>query len=102
MIKKQMDGESSTKRVGFIIEEGGAPAREDSKIFTTDKSSLIGKVTSGTFSPNLKKPIGMAYVNTKHSKIGTVLKVQIRNKDYDIKISKMPFVPHRYYKKKVD
>lgn len=42
----------------------------------------------------------MAYVDTKYSKIGTNLKVVVRNKEYDIKIAKMPFVPQRYYKKK--
>jgi aminomethyltransferase len=100
-IKGQMDTEPSIKRVGFII-ESGAPAREESKIFTPeDTSSPIGQVSSGTFSPCLKKPIGMAYVETKFSKLGTVLKVQVRNKENEIKISKMPFVPQRYYKKKV-
>ena len=29
----------------------------------------VGKVTSGTFSPILKKPIGMGYVSTDLSKV---------------------------------
>jgi aminomethyltransferase len=94
-----MTTETNTKRVGFII-ENGAPAREDSKIFSEDSQNILGKVTSGTFSPTIKKPIGMAYINSKHSKLNTVLKVAVRNREYDIKISKMPFVPHRYFKKK--
>jgi aminomethyltransferase len=94
-----MEGETNNKRVGFTVEKG-APAREDAKIYTLDKQNIVGKVTSGTFSPTLKKPIGMAYVNSKFSKIGTMLKVQVRNKEYDLKITKMPFVPQRYYKKK--
>jgi aminomethyltransferase len=102
IIKKQMEEEPEFKRVGFIIEEG-APAREESKIYQPgDKTNSIGKVTSGTFSPNLKKPLGMAYVSSKFSKLGTALKVLVRNREYDMKISKMPFVPHRYYKKKVE
>jgi aminomethyltransferase len=101
-IKKQMETEPSVKRVGFIIEEG-APAREESKLYTNeDKVNAIGKVTSGTFSPNLKKPIGMAYVSSNFSKLGTVLKTQVRNKECEIKLTKMPFIPHKYYKKKVD
>ena len=80
--------------------ESGAPAREDARITTENKDIIIGKVTSGTFSPSLKKPIGMAYINSKFTKIGTQLKVHVRNNEYDIKISKMPFVPQRYYKKK--
>lgn len=68
----------------------------------------VGKVTSGTFSPILKKPIGMGYVSTDLSKVinlinkvGTELKVIVRNKEYDMKVSKMPFVPSRYFKVKV-
>lgn len=92
-----MDSEPSTKRVGFVV-TSGPPAREDALIYADEQ--VVGKVTSGTFSPSLKKPIGMAYLNTKFSKISTKLKVSIRNKDYELVVSKMPFVPHRYYKKK--
>jgi aminomethyltransferase len=99
-IKQQMDSEVNTKRVGFYVE--GAPAREDAQIFSEDRQNIVGKVTSGTFSPTLKKPLGMAYVNSKFSKIGTNLKVLVRNKEYDLKIAKMPFTPHRYYKKKTE
>jgi aminomethyltransferase len=101
IIKKQMEGETNTKRVGFTI-ESGPPAREEAQIFSEDRQNIIGAVTSGTFSPTLKKPLGMAYVNSKYSKIGTNLKVLVRNKEYDIKIAKMPFTPHRYYKKKTE
>lgn len=101
VIKQQMESETNTKRVGFII-ESGAPAREDAKIYTLDKQTVVGRVTSGTFSPTLKKPIGMAYINSTFAKLGTPLKVQVRSRDYDMKISKMPFVPQRYYKKKAD
>jgi aminomethyltransferase len=102
IIKNQMETETNTKRVGFII-ESGPPAREEAKIYSSeDKQNIIGRVTSGSYSPCLKKPIGMAYINTKFTKLNTVLKVTVRNKDYDLKISKMPFVPNRYYKKKTN
>jgi aminomethyltransferase len=94
-----MDTHTNTKRVGFVI-ENGPPAREDSKIFSEDSQNILGRVTSGTYSPTLKKPIGIAYINSKYSKLNTVVKVAVRNREYDIKISKMPFVPHRYFKKK--
>ncbi len=100
IIQKQMNGDTDTKRVGFII-ENGPPAREESKIFSNDEAKiLIGKVTSGTYSPTLKKPVGMAYISSKYSKLNSIVKVSVRNKEYDLKISKMPFLPHRYYKKK--
>ncbi len=98
LIKKQMDSDTNVKRVGFLL-ESGPPAREEAQIFADNKDNIVGKVCSGTYSPSLKKPIGMAYVNSKFTKIGTKLKVLVRNKEYDIKIAKMPFVPQRYYRK---
>ncbi len=97
-IKQELETDTKTKRVGFML-DNGPPAREGAKILNEGK--VVGHVTSGTFSPSLKKPLGMAYVNSELSKIGTNLKVEVRNKEYAIKISKMPFVPHRYYKKKL-
>ena len=94
-----MDTNTNTKRVGFVI-ENGPPAREDSKILSQDSQNILGRVTSGTYSPTLKKPVGMAYINSKFSKLNTIVKVSVRNREYDIKISKMPFVPQRYFKKK--
>ena len=44
----------------------------------------------------------MAYVDKGLSKIGTDLKVVIRKKDVDIKITKMPFLEAKYFRKKVD
>jgi aminomethyltransferase len=96
-----MESETTMKRVGFII-ESGSPAREDALIYDMDKTAQIGKVCSGTFSPCLKKPIGMAFVNTANSKLGTQIKVVVRNKDNVMKLSKMPFVPSKYYKKKTE
>ena len=83
--------------------EGQSPApRENTLIFDKDKTKNIGKVCSGSFSPTLKKSVGMAYVDKEFTKIGTELKAVIRNKDYDIKITKMPFVEAKYYRKKFD
>jgi len=56
------------KRIGFTIEKG-APAREGALIYAEDSSEPIGRVTSGSFSPVLKKPIGMGYVNSQYDKV---------------------------------
>lgn len=52
----------------------------------------IGHVTSGTFSPSLKKPIGMAYVDAKFANVGGVIEVLIRDKCYKARIAPMPFI----------
>ena len=69
IIKGQIENDSKIKRVGFSI-ESGPPAREGTIILKDGKE--IGKVTSGTFSPILKKPIGMGYVNTESSKVNAI------------------------------
>ncbi len=84
------------KRVGLNI-LSGAPAREDAPI-VDETGKTVGKVTSGTHSPILKKAVAMGYVETAHSKIGTKLKVVVRGKQGDAEITKMPFVPTNYYK----
>jgi len=55
-------------------------------------------MTSGAFSPNLKKNVGMGYVLKPHDKAGTQLKVVVRGKENEATVSKMPFIPTTYYK----
>jgi len=49
-------------------------------------------VTSSTFSPYLNRVIGMGYVNPKYFYLGYNLAVEIRSKQYDIKIDEFPFI----------
>jgi aminomethyltransferase len=56
VIKQQLADGVPIRRVGFI--SAGAPARQHSDITTPD-GTKIGEVTSGAFSPNLKKNIAM-------------------------------------------
>lgn len=56
VIKQQLADGVPIRRVGFI--SSGAPARQHSDITTPD-GQKIGEVTSGAFSPNLKKNIAM-------------------------------------------
>ncbi|MGB5393008.1 MAG: glycine cleavage T C-terminal barrel domain-containing protein, partial [Lutimonas sp.] len=52
---------------------------------------VIGKVTSGTMSPSLKKGIGMGYVKAENAKIGETIFVKIRNNNIPAQIVKLPF-----------
>ncbi len=78
------------KRVGLSGMK--APAREHSEIFDADGVKKIGEITSGTFSPTLKKPIAMGYVEKDHSKNDTTVTVDIRGKKQPAVITAMPFV----------
>ena len=39
----------------------------------------------------------MGYVETEHSKLGTPLLLSVRNKHIETSVTKMPFVPSKYY-----
>jgi aminomethyltransferase len=84
------------KRVGIMGMK--APARDHTEIYDATGETQIGQVTSGTFSPTLKAPIAMGYVETKSAKAGTEVLLKIRNKMQKAQITKMPFVESRYYR----
>lgn len=77
------------KLVGFEMIDRGIP-RHDYPI-TDESGAVIGKVTSGTQSPSLKKAIGMGYVQTGFDKPGTEIFIDIRGKTLKAVVSKPPF-----------
>lgn len=83
------------RRVGFIIE--GAPAREGASIVNSEGEE-IGKITSGGPSPTLGKNVAMGYIKDGFHKSGTGVEVVVRGKKRQAKVTKMPFVPSKYYK----
>jgi aminomethyltransferase len=78
------------KLVGFEMLEKGI-ARHDHVIKDFD-GNIIGKVTSGTMSPSLGKPVGMGYVDTKFAAIDSEIFISVRNTLLKAKVVKMPFV----------
>lgn len=85
----------SRRRVGLIVE--GAPAREGAEIVSAE-GDVIGRVTSGCPSPTLKKNIAMGYITDGMHKSGTEVQVVVRGKKRKAVVSKMPFVPPKYYR----
>lgn len=65
---------------------------------TFHSCALVGKVTSGTFSPCLQKPVAMGYVDVAHSKNATPVMLKIRNKLVPSEVTAMPFLETSYYK----
>ncbi|MCS7244551.1 MAG: glycine cleavage system aminomethyltransferase GcvT [candidate division WOR-3 bacterium] len=72
-------------RVGFIAIDRGIP-REKDDIYINEKK--VGYVTSGAFSPTLKKGIGMGYMLKEYSKLDTEILIN-GNK---FKVVRLPFV----------
>jgi aminomethyltransferase len=85
---------TARKRVG-IKPDSKAPAREGTQI--ADRTGrLVGRITSGGFSPTLNAPIAMGYVETELAEDGTEIDLIVRGKPMPARVAPMPFVPHRY------
>ena len=85
------------RRIGLNV-EGRQPVREGALILDGEGNE-IGRITSGTFSPSLQRPIAMGYVAAASAEPGTALKLEQRGKIFDATVTAMPFVPHRYHRK---
>lgn len=96
VILQQLKDGPTKRRVG--LSAGGAPARSHAEILDAS-GKVIGEVTSGGYSPCLKKNIAMGYVETGNHKAGTPIQVVVRGRTSAGAITKMPFVPTTYYKK---
>lgn len=95
IFQQQNDGVTK-KRVGLLV-DAKTPVRAGAEIQDLD-GNTIGKVTSGTFSPSLSKPLAMGYVYTEFSAVDTPLLAVVRGKTVPITVSKTPFVPQRYFR----
>ncbi|MEC7856013.1 MAG: glycine cleavage T C-terminal barrel domain-containing protein, partial [Candidatus Neomarinimicrobiota bacterium] len=51
----------------------------------------VGKVTSGTMSPSLKKGIGIGYIGKSYYRIGSKIMIDLRGKLKEAQIIKPPF-----------
>lgn len=91
---RQKDEGVSRKRVGIRMLKRGIP-RPNYEVWRND--AKVGHVTSGTFSPILKRGIAMAYVSTEHSKTGETVAVKIRDTFVDGEIIRFPFYDSTKY-----
>lgn len=88
-LKAQKEAGLSKKLVGFELLDKGIP-RHGYEVVDAN-SNAIGVVTSGTQSPSLNKPIGMAYVPTELSKAGSEIFINIRGKALKAVVTALPF-----------
>ncbi len=78
----------SRRLVGLQM-QGRHIARHDYPVI--NNGAIVGKITSGTLAPTLGKAIALAYVPKSLSKVGQVLEVEIRGKNYPATVVKKPF-----------
>ena len=89
-LKKQKEEGVQRKLVGFEMIERGIPRHGYSIV--NAEGHPIGRVTSGTQSPTLKKSIGLGYVPTAYAKEGSEIYIEIRNNPIKAIVVKPPFV----------
>ncbi|HLS37504.1 MAG TPA: glycine cleavage system aminomethyltransferase GcvT [Sphingobacterium bovisgrunnientis] len=89
-LKAEKENGTAQKLVGFEMIDRGI-ARHDYEIVDAE-GNVIGRVTSGTQSPTLKKSIGLGYVDNAFSKAGTEIYILIRNQKIKAEVRKGPFV----------
>lgn len=88
-LKKQKEAGVSKKLVAFEMLERAVP-RHDYEIVDASGNN-IGIVTSGTMSPSMNVGIGLGYVTTENSEIGSEIFIRIRKNDVLAKVVKLPF-----------
>jgi aminomethyltransferase len=82
--------------VGLVALER-VPVREHTQLEDL-AGKPVGEVTSGLLGPTIDKPIALAYVESASAGHGTRLHALVRGKAVPMEVSKLPFVPHRYWR----
>ncbi|WP_353777673.1 glycine cleavage system aminomethyltransferase GcvT [Winogradskyella sp. 3972H.M.0a.05] len=77
------------KLVAFELDDRGIPRQGYDIVDNSGKT--IGNVTSGTMSPSLGKGIGLGYVPTVFSEVGSKINIQVRKKAIPATVVKLPF-----------
>ncbi|RAV99474.1 glycine cleavage system aminomethyltransferase GcvT [Pseudochryseolinea flava] len=89
-IKNQKEAGVKRKLVGFKMIDKGIP-RHDYQIKDAS-GAVIGKVTSGTQSPMLSIGIGLGYVTTENSSVGSEIFIDVRGRALKAVVSKLPLI----------
>lgn len=89
VLKAQKETGVTRKLVGFEMIDRGIPRHD--YLIVDAAGNEIGKVTSGTQGPSVKKAIGMGYVATEFAAVDSEIYISIRDKGVKAKVVKMPF-----------
>ena len=84
------------RRVGLVGLDR-TPVREGA-VLLDERGQTVGRVTSGTVGPSVGKPVALAYVQSAYAATDTVLLAQVRGKSVAMRVSTLPFAPHRYFR----
>jgi aminomethyltransferase len=87
-LAEQKEAGVARKLVGFEV-KGRGIAREGHPVCIGDE--IVGRVTSGTYSPTFEKALGMAYVPVAAAEPGTGIEIEVRNRRLAAEVVRLPF-----------
>ena len=88
VLQQQRTEGTPKKLIGFEMIDR-APARDAYPVWVEGKA--VGKVTSGSPAPYLKKNIGLAYVPPEYAQVGREIQIEIRGRQANAQIITLPF-----------
>ena len=96
LIFQRIDNKPPLRRVGLSV-EGRRPMREGQPVLDGD-GRKVGEICSACYGASVGGPIAMAYIERALAKPGTALAVEVRGKALPVTVTRMPFIPQRYYR----
>ncbi|MDR7518692.1 MAG: glycine cleavage system aminomethyltransferase GcvT [Armatimonadota bacterium] len=87
LVRQRAEG-PKRRLVGFDVADRTIP-RHGCAIWSGARR--IGEVTSGTFAPTLRRPIGMGYVSVETAAAGTRIEIDVRGKRAQAQVVRLPF-----------
>jgi len=87
-LQKQKEEGIKRKLIGFEVTDRGV-ARDGQEVLIAGQ--LVGRVTSGSPAPFLKKNIGMAYVPAEFANEGRAIEIDVRGRLVSARIVALPF-----------
>ena len=91
-LRRIRDQGPTRRLVGFTMLGRGIP-RHGYTI--TDGSRQLGQVTSGGHSPTLDRSLGLGYVPTGYSTVGSRFQIDIRGRSVEAEVTNLPFYSRR-------
>ena len=95
VLSEQLNVAKTIKKIG-LTPVNKTMLRNNMTLHNSEQTE-IGYITSGCYSPILKKSIGIGYIN-QISKISDTIFVKVRGNFEEIKLVKIPFVKKNYKK----
>ena len=92
VLRQQKSEGLARKLIGFEM-VGRGIARPGFSVLVDGRP--VGRVTSGTQTPFLKKAIGMAYLPVEYTTVGSQFKVEIRGRPINARVVPVPFYKRR-------